>query len=68
MERLEEAEWGESPTKWFDDLLEGRLGEGEKTSFWLDKWYGGEPLAVSFPRMYLNSKKRRFLLEIWDNG
>ena len=29
-----------------------KVGNGRKVRFWLDKWYGNEPLRVSFPTLF----------------
>jgi hypothetical protein len=29
-----------------------RIGNGELTQFWVDKWHGHSPLSVKFPRLF----------------
>ncbi|PWA63176.1 RNA-directed DNA polymerase, eukaryota, Reverse transcriptase zinc-binding domain protein [Artemisia annua] len=33
-------------------LFKKKVGNGRNTSFWHDKWLGGSPLHVSYPRLY----------------
>ncbi|GKD87974.1 putative RNA-directed DNA polymerase, eukaryota, reverse transcriptase zinc-binding domain protein [Tanacetum coccineum] len=33
-------------------LFKKKIGNGESTSFWLDKWLGGPPLCHIFPRLF----------------
>ncbi|PWA35232.1 RNA-directed DNA polymerase, eukaryota, Reverse transcriptase zinc-binding domain protein [Artemisia annua] len=33
-------------------LFKKKVGNGRNTSFWPDKWLGGSPLHVSYPRLY----------------
>lgn len=33
-------------------LFKLKIGNGESSSFWTDKWVGNEPLCVTFPRLY----------------
>jgi hypothetical protein len=37
---------------WVGDMLEKKLGKGDKTSFWHDKWCGLLPLKDIVPRIF----------------
>ncbi|PWA89944.1 cytochrome P450 [Artemisia annua] len=34
------------------DLFSKKIGNGESTKFWLDKWMGGSPLNELYPRLF----------------
>lgn len=55
-----EQKWFEKGMKWF--------GEGKKTQFWLDLWIGDASLCITFPRMFLNSTKKKVSSVIWAHG
>ncbi|GJW72625.1 putative RNA-directed DNA polymerase [Tanacetum coccineum] len=45
-------------------LFRKKIGNGECTSFWHDKWMGGQPLCTSFPRLYrLESNQNCFVCD-----
>jgi hypothetical protein len=37
---------------WLEESCSRCLGNGARTSFWIDKWVGDLPLSVSFPRLF----------------
>ncbi|CAJ2675195.1 unnamed protein product [Trifolium pratense] len=38
--------------KWLAESISRKVGNGETTSFWLDKWVGNSTLASLFPRLF----------------
>ncbi|XP_022020261.1 uncharacterized protein LOC110920356 [Helianthus annuus] len=43
-----------------------KVGRGDKTLFWVDTWYGSEPLRTQFPCLYqLSTRKRAKVQEVY---
>lgn len=67
---------GDGVDNWFANGVSRRLGEGDKTGFWTEDWYGFGPLCVKFPELYrisgqqsLNLKEMGFWTDnkwVWD--
>jgi hypothetical protein len=38
--------------RWLEEVVVRRIGNGELTQFWVDKWHGHSPLSVKFPRLF----------------
>jgi hypothetical protein len=52
--------------KWFSDAVVRKLGNGDCTHFWLERWVGDRPLREQFPRLFsLSSQKEALVREIW---
>jgi hypothetical protein len=47
---------------WCSEVMVKKVGNGGGTRFWLDKWVGGETLALLFPRLYSISNQKDFLI------
>jgi len=48
--------WGgtsEGVGSWFDDHYRRTEGDSENTLLWHDKWVGGVPLRLKFPRLFM---------------
>jgi hypothetical protein len=43
---------------WFSQGVVKKLGNGENTSFWRDKWVGNSSLQTKFPRLYSISTQK----------
>ena len=43
---------------WFEDNVLRIIGCGSTTFFWTDKWVGGVPLQVRFPRLFSLAENR----------
>ncbi|GJZ21244.1 putative RNA-directed DNA polymerase, eukaryota, reverse transcriptase zinc-binding domain protein [Tanacetum coccineum] len=43
-------------------LFSKKIGNGESTKFWLDKWMGGSPLSESYPRLFRLDLNQYFLV------
>ena len=42
------------------------MGNGRRVKFWRDRWYGDEPLYVSFPSLFtLTSSKKAWVVDLW---
>ncbi|KAK1613281.1 hypothetical protein QYE76_036954 [Lolium multiflorum] len=42
----------------YRDITQVEVADGRTTSFWLDKWQPGPPLAVRFPALFSHSTRR----------
>ena len=59
---LREVSGAKSESRWFEKFIEWKVGDGEKTKFWFDNWVGDQPLGISFPRLFLNSNKKIYIV------
>lgn len=41
------------------------VGYGRRVKFWKTKWYGDEPLSVSFPFICLSCFKEAGVADVW---
>ena len=46
-----------------------KVGEGNCTRFWKDKWMGNEPFSQTFRKLLLSTQKNNFINELgsWLN-
>ena len=50
-----------------DDRMVLIVGNGQRVSFWRDRWCGDSPLCVSFPFLFaLTIDKEAWVADIWD--
>ena len=43
------------------------MGNGQRVRFWMDKWYGDEPLCESFPSLFsISLSKEAWVLDVWN--
>ncbi|RVW85571.1 hypothetical protein CK203_037527 [Vitis vinifera] len=44
-----------------------QVDNGQRVGFWMDKWYGDEPLYESFPSLFtLSSSKEAWVADVWN--
>jgi hypothetical protein len=52
---------------WWCDSISRKVGNGENTNFWCDKWIGDLPLCEIFPRLFsLSSQKGAYISEVGE--
>jgi hypothetical protein len=44
--------------RWLEEVVVRRIGNGDLTWFWDDKWHGDSPLSVKFPRLFSLTLKK----------
>lgn len=49
---------------WFNNGMMKKVGNGRKSSFWLDKWAGDKPLCAVFPRIFSMSNQKEALVSV----
>ncbi|MCH99327.1 ribonuclease H protein, partial [Trifolium medium] len=54
-------------TNWFSQGVIKKLGNGEQTSFWKDKWVGDTTLKDRFPRLFsISTQKDVSVASLWN--
>lgn len=54
---------GREHDRWFDGIVEWKIGDGKNTSLLEDAWCGDESLKYVFARMFLNSEQN---MKLWE--
>lgn len=45
------------------------VGNGKRVRFWREKWFGNEPLCISFPSLFIvASSKEAWIEEVWNHS
>ena len=68
-ERFDVGLWKVIRKKWnyLSDRLTFQVDNGQRVRFWMDKWYGDEPLYESFPSLFtLSSSKEAWVADVWN--
>ena len=55
----------------FDENMIRKVGQGDATRFWKDRWCGGNLLKDTFSRLYRLSSQKNYTIQqlgVWDNG
>jgi len=54
-------------SSWFSMRVERKVSSGRDTSFWKDKWFGDQSLALAFPQLYsISSQKEAKVRDVWS--
>ena len=53
---------GNNHLRWFEKMFRWKVGNGGRINFWHDSWLGEEPLASSFPGIFMNSEQKEEII------